>query len=246
MDRSLHRRRRSEAEAIKCATQMRGDVRWPDGHAIGRVVCASRILLGEVTLLLGIFAVVIALPLLWVLLTYNGLVRGRVRAQASFSQIDVQLKRRCDLIPNLVETVKGAMAHERQTLEAVTRARQAALAGLGALQMKPDDYVALRAVAQASQSIDRLLAGLRVTIENYPQLKTSTNVLALQEELSSTENRIAFARQAYNDSVMSYNTALAVFPSNLIAGLFRFTAMGLFEAAGDDRALPEVRLSAKD
>jgi len=202
--------------------------------------------LGEVTLLLGIFAVVIALPLLWVLLTYNGLVRGRVRAQASFSQIDVQLKRRCDLIPNLVETVKGAMAHERQTLEAVTRARQAALAGLGALQMKPDDYVALRAVAQASQSIDRLLAGLRVTIENYPQLKTSTNVLALQEELSSTENRIAFARQAYNDSVMSYNTALAVFPSNLIAGLFRFTAMGLFEASGDDRALPEVRLSAKD
>jgi LemA protein len=198
------------------------------------------------TLLLGIFAVVIALPLLWVLLTYNGLVRGRVRAQASFSQIDVQLKRRCDLIPNLVETVKGAMAHERQTLEAVTRARQAALAGLGALQMKPDDYVALRAVAQASQSIDRLLAGLRVTIENYPQLKTSTNVLALQEELSSTENRIAFARQAYNDSVMSYNTSLAVFPSNLIAGLFRFTAMGLFEAAGDDRALPEVRLSAKD
>jgi LemA protein len=198
------------------------------------------------TLLLGIFAVVIALPLLWVLLTYNGLVRGRVRAQASFSQIDVQLKRRCDLIPNLVETVKGAMAHERQTLEAVTRARQAALAGLGALQMKPDDYVALRAVAQASQSIDRLLAGLRVTIENYPQLKTSTNVLALQEELSSTENRIAFARQAYNDSVMSYNTSLAVFPSNLIAGLFRFTAMGLFEASGDDRALPEVRLSAKD
>jgi LemA protein len=198
------------------------------------------------TLLLGIFAVVIALPLLWVLLTYNGLVRGRVRAQASFSQIDVQLKRRCDLIPNLVETVKGAMAHERQTLEAVTRARQAALAGLGALQMKPDDYVALRAVAQASQSIDRLLAGLRVTIENYPQLKTSTNVLALQEELSSTENRIAFARQAYNDSVMSYNTSLAVFPSNLIASLFRFTAMGLFEAAGDDRALPEVRLSAKD
>jgi LemA protein len=197
-------------------------------------------------LLLGIFAVVIALPLLWVLLTYNGLVRGRVRAQASFSQIDVQLKRRCDLIPNLVETVKGAMAHERQTLEAVTRARQAALAGLGALQMKPDDYVALRAVAQASQSIDRLLAGLRVTIENYPQLKTSTNVLALQEELSSTENRIAFARQAYNDSVMSYNTSLAVFPSNLIAGLFRFTAMGLFEASGDDRALPEVRLSAKD
>jgi len=246
MDRSLHRRWRSEAKAIECSAQMRGDIRWSDGHAIARVVCSQRLFLIEMGLALGIIAVVVALPLLWVLLTYNGLVRGRVRAQASFSQIDVQLKRRCDLIPNLVETVKGAMAHERQTLEAVTRARQAALAGLGALQMKPDDYVALRTVAQASQSIDRLLAGLRVTIENYPQLKTSTNVLALQEELSSTENRIAFARQAYNDSVMSYNTALAVFPSNLIAGLFRFTAMGLFEAAGDDRALPEVRLSAND
>jgi len=192
---------------------------------------------------LGAIAIAVALPLVWVLMTYNGLVRGRVRAQAAFSQIDVQLKRRCDLIPNLVEAVKGAMAHERQTLEAVTRARQTALAGLGALQMKPGDFAALRTVAQASQSLDRLLAGLRISVENYPELKTSTNVLALQEELSSTENRIAFSRQAYNDSVMSYNTALSVFPSNLIARLCGFVAMGLFEAAVDDRAVPEVRLS---
>lgn len=193
--------------------------------------------------LVVVIAAVIALPLLWVLVTYNGLVRGRVRATAAFSQIDVQLKRRCDLIPNLVETVKGAMAHERQTLEAVTLARQSALAGLGALRMNPGDLAALRTVAQSSQSLDRLLAGLRISVENYPQLKTSTNVLSLQEELSSTENRIAFSRQAYNDSVMYYNTSLSVFPTNLIARLFRFEPMGLFEATSDDRAVPEVRLS---
>ncbi|MFM7479595.1 MAG: LemA family protein [Planctomycetota bacterium] len=194
-------------------------------------------------IVIGAAAVVLALPFIWVLMTYNGFVRRRVRAQAAFSQIDVQLKRRCDLVPNLVETVKGAMAHERQTLEAVTRARQAALAGLDALRMTPGDFAALRSVANASQSLDRLLAGLRISVENYPNLKTSTNVLALQEELSSTENRIAFSRQAYNDSVMSYNTALSVFPSNLLARLFGFAAMGLFEATANDRAVPEVRLS---
>ncbi len=194
-------------------------------------------------IVLGAIACAVAIPLVWVWMTYNGFVRGRVRAQAAFSQIDVQLKRRCDLIPNLVETVKGAMAHERQTLEAVTRARQTALAGLGALKMTPGDFAALRTVANASQSLDRLLAGLRVSVENYPDLKTSTNVLALQEELASTENRIAFSRQAYNDSVMSYNTSLSVFPSNVLARLFGFASMGLFEAGEGDRALPEVRLS---
>jgi len=200
-------------------------------------------ILRRMEIVFGAIAIAIVLPCIWVLVTYNGFVRGRVRAQAAFSQIDVQLKRRCDLIPNLVETIKGAMAHERQTLEAVTRARQAALAGLGALQMKPGDFAALRTVAQASQSLDQLLAGLRISVENYPDLKTSTNVLALQEELSSTENRIAFSRQAYNDSVMSYNTSLSVFPSNLFARFFAFQAMGLFEATADDRALPQVRLS---
>ncbi len=194
-------------------------------------------------IVLGAIACAVAIPLVWVWMTYNGFVRGRVRAQAAFSQIDVQLKRRCDLIPTLVETVKGAMAHERQTLEAVTRARQTALAGLGALKMTPGDFAALRTVANASQSLDRLLAGLRVSVENYPDLKTSTNVLALQEELASTENRIAFSRQAYNDSVMSYNTSLSVFPSNVLARLFGFASMGLFEAGEGDRALPEVRLS---
>ncbi len=109
--------------------------------------------------------------------------------------------------------------------------------------MNPGDLAALRTVAQSSQSLDRLLAGLRISVENYPQLKTSTNVLSLREELSSTENRIAFSRQAYNDSVMYYNTSLSVFPTNLIARLFRFEPMGLFEATSDDRAVPEVRLS---
>lgn len=197
---------------------------------------------GVIGPIIAVCIVAVLLPLTWLLVTYNGMVRGRVRAQASFSQIDVQLKRRCDLIPNLVEAVRGAMAHERGTLEAVTKARQLALDGLGALNAHPGDIAALRAVAQASGSLDRLLAGLRITMENYPQLKTSANVLALQEELSSTENRIAFARQAYNDSVMSYNTRIAVFPSNLVASLFRFVALGLFEAGDPDRAVPEVQL----
>ena len=186
-------------------------------------------------------AVVLFVPLIWGIVIYNGLVRGRVRAENGFSQIDVQLKRRCDLIPNLVEAVKGYMSHEQQTLEAVIAARNSAVAGLQSLGARPRDAMAIQTVAGASGQLDQLLMSLRVSIEKYPDLKASTNVLGLQEELASTENRIAFSRQAYNDAVMVFNTSIAVFPSNFVAALLGFSQLTLFEANATDRVLPEVR-----
>ena len=186
-------------------------------------------------------AVVLFVPLIWGIVIYNGLVRGRVRAENGFIQIDVQLKRRCDLIPNLVEAVKGYMSHERQTLEAVIAARNSAVAGLQSLGARPRDAMAIQTVAGASGQLDQLLMSLRVSIEKYPDLKASTNVLGLQEELASTENRIAFSRQAYNDAVMVFNTSIAVFPSNFVAALLGFSQLTLFEANATDRVLPEVR-----
>ena len=186
-------------------------------------------------------AVVLFVPLIWGIVIYNGLVRGRVRAENGFSQIDVQLKRRCDLIPNLVEAVKGYMSHERQTLEAVIAARNSAVAGLQSLGARPRDAMAIQTVAGASGQLDQLLMSLRVSIEKYPDLKASTNVLGLQEELASTENRIAFSRQAYNDAVMVFNTSIAVFPSNFVAALLGFSELTLFEANATDRVLPEVK-----
>lgn len=175
------------------------------------------------------------------IVVYNRLVRSRVRAHNGFSQIDVQLKRRCDLIPNLVESVKGYMTHERTTLESVIAARNATVAGLQSLVATPHDGAVIRALAGSSAMIDNLLMRLRVSMEAYPDLKASANVLGLQEELVSTENRIAFARQAYNDAVMTFNTNIAVFPSSVIASLGRFSPLTLFEATGSDRILPEVR-----
>ncbi len=184
--------------------------------------------------------VVVAVPVLWIVVTYNGLVTARVRAQNGFSQIDVQLKRRCDLVPNLVEAVRGYMVHERETIEGVTRARAAALSALKTLGGDPGNVAALHAAANASGMLDSLLARLTVSIEAYPELKAGQNMLALQEELVSTENRIAFARQAYNDAVMRLNTSISVFPSNLVARMFGFASMALFEADASARAVPNV------
>lgn len=186
---------------------------------------------------------VLAIPVLWLITTYNGLVTARVRAQNGFSQIDVQLKRRCDLVPNLVEAVRGYMTHERETLEGVTRARAAALSALKELGGNPGNVAALHAAANASGLLDSLLARLTVSIEAYPELKAGQNMLSLQEELVSTENRIAFARQAYNDAVMRLNTAISVFPSNVVARLFGFGPMALFEADASARAVPTVSFS---
>ncbi len=191
--------------------------------------------------LIAAIIVLLLIPTIWIIGCYNRLVRGRVRAANGFSQIDVQMKRRCDLIPNLVEAVKGYMSHERQTIESVIAARSTALAGLETLGAQPQNALAIQAVAGASSALDQLLMTLRVSIEKYPDLKASTNVIGLQEELVSTENRIAFSRQAYNDAVMSFNTEIAVFPANLVAMLFHFSALTLFEANAADRLLPEVK-----
>lgn len=160
---------------------------------------------------------------------YNRLVRLRQRSLNAFSQIDVQLKRRHDLIPNLVETVKGYLGHEKQTLEAVIAARQAAVAAERAVGGTPRDGAALAQLASAEQTLAGLLGQFRVLVESYPDLKADQQTLRLMEELSSAENRIAFARQGYNDSVMAYNAARQSFPAVLIAGSLGFVDASLFE-----------------
>ncbi len=179
--------------------------------------------------------------LLWVIVVYNGLRRAQVRAQNAFSQIDVQLKRRHELIPNLVETVKGYMAHERDTLEAVVKARSQAATALGAVESGAMGMAAMASLANASGALDGALNRLLGLVEAYPELKANVNALQLQEELASTENRIAFARQAFNDSVMRLNEAIVVFPSNMVASVFGISAMGLFEATDDERASVAVK-----
>jgi LemA protein len=159
------------------------------------------------------------LIVLFVIVTYNRLVRLRNRVEAAWSQIDVQLRRRHDLIPNLVETVKGYAAHERETLEAVTKARQQAVAAQGVEEQ-----------AQAENFLTQTLRQLFAVSEAYPDLKANENFRALQEELTGTESRIAFSRQFYNEQVLAYDNALETFPSNVIAGAFSFEAKVYFEA----------------
>ena len=178
---------------------------------------------------------------IWVIATYNSLRRAQVRAQNAFSQIDVQLKRRHDLIPNLVETLKGSMAHERETLEAVTRARAQAAAALGVVESGAMGVASMAALANASGALNGALSRLIGLVEAYPELKTNVNALQLQEELASTENRIAFARQAFNDSVMRLNEAIVVFPANLLANAFGIREMGLFEATESERYAVAVK-----
>lgn len=167
----------------------------------------------------------------WLISGYNGLVRLRNHLRNAWSQIDVQLKRRHDLIPNLVETVKGYAAHERETLQAVTQARQQAIhVGDSVLEK-----------ARAENMLSQTLRSLFAVSESYPDLKANRNFLALQEELTSTENKISFARQYYNDSAMRYNNMTEVFPSNLIAGSFGFERAEFFEVDTDaERAVPQV------
>jgi len=184
-----------------------------------------------VYIVIGIVALLIAL----FVLTFNGLVRLRNQVRNAWAQIDVQLKRRHDLIPNLVETVKGYMKHERETLESVTNARnlaqQAIGKGVGAQS---------KAEADLSGALSRLLA----VVENYPDLKANQNFLALQEELTSTENKISFSRQFYNDSVLGYNNKTQMFPSNMVANVTGFKAGEFFEVeVAAEREAPEVSFS---
>lgn len=166
-----------------------------------------------------IFVIVIAAIVFVVIGFYNSLVRARNEVKNAWSQIDVQLNRRHDLIPNLVETVKGYMTHERETLEAVTRARQQAVEVTGSLEDK----------ARVENALSQTLRSLFAVAEQYPDLKANQNFLALQEELTSTENRISFARQYYNDSVMRYNNRVETFPTNIIANMFNFKQSEFFE-----------------
>lgn len=178
-------------------------------------------------------AIVAAILLVLLLKTYNGLVRMRNTVRNGWSDIDVQLTRRHDLVPNLVESVKGYMAHERETLEEVTRARSQAMSAGGA-------DLATRAVTE--MALGSAVGNLLVKAERYPALKASQQFLLLQEQLTSTENRIAYARQHYNESVRQYNTSLAEFPRNLVAGLMGFTGSPLFAAEAGDRENVTVKV----
>ena len=179
---------------------------------------------------------------LWAVGIYNSLARGRVGVRGAWSDIDVQLKRRHDLIPNLVESVKGYKAHERSTLEAVINARAQCASALGATGGGTMMGAAtVGALANASGALDGALHRMIGLVERYPELKANQNALQLQEELASTENRIAFARQAYNDSVMRLNESIVVVPSSIIANFFSIEPMGLFEATAGERESVAVR-----
>lgn len=167
---------------------------------------------------------------------YNGLVRARNAWRNAFAQIDVQLQRRFDLIPNLVETAKGYLQHERQTLEAVIAARAAAVSGLAAAKASPGDASAMAGLANAEGALEGALGRLLAVAEAYPDLKANQNMMQLTEELTSTENKVAFARQAYNDAVMAYNNRREAFPGNLVAGMFGFAPASPLEIPAEQRA----------
>ena len=188
-----------------------------------------------------VLGIVVAVAV-WAIMIYNGLVALRNRFKNAFSQIDVQLKRRYDLIPNLVESVKGYMAHERGTLDAVVKARGAAVSAAQAAAAAPGDPNAMRGLAQAEGALGGALGRLLAVFEQYPDLKANQNVLGLQEELTSTENKVAFARQAFNDAVMEYNTKRESFPDNLFAGAFGFGAAELLQSteSAEERKAPKV------
>lgn len=216
------------------------------GVDVGLIPPAPPLLLADATVAAAVIAgatVAVVLPLLTVVLFYNRLTTLRLRVRNACSQIDVQLRRRYDLIPNLVNAVQGAMRHERQTLEEVVAARAAATQAANAAAAAPGAAVMMEALGRANVTLDRAVGRLLGLTEAYPDLKTSTNVLQLQEELVSTENRVAFARQAYNDGVMLYNTARQVFPQNLVASLFSFEEAALYLAEAEARAVPQVRLT---
>ena len=174
---------------------------------------------------------VLVVLILWFIGTYNGLVRARNEVKNAWAQIDVQLKRRHDLIPNLVETAKGYVKHERETLETIAKARAGAVAASGVAQ-----------VGQAESQLNTALRGFFAVAENYPDLKANANFLAVQEELSSTENKVGFARQFYNDSVLKLNTMIESIPSNIVAGMGGFQKAELFQIENAaEREVPKVQ-----
>ncbi|MBT8045513.1 MAG: LemA family protein [Verrucomicrobiae bacterium] len=189
-----------------------------------------------VLIILAVLVGLVVIVALWVMGAYNGLVKLRNRYRNAFAQIDVQLKRRHDLIPNLVETAKGFMKHERDTLEAVIQARN--MASSARQDANTEDAASMGALMAAEGGLGSALGRLFALSESYPDLKSNQNMMQLSEELTSTENKVAFSRQAYNDAVTEYNTKTEVFPSSVIAGMFNFGLATLFEVAEEKEREP--------
>ena len=191
-----------------------------------------------------VLLVILVVLALWAVGIYNGLVAGRNGYKNAFAQIDVQLTRRYDLIPNLVETAKGYMKHERETLEAVIQARNSAVSGLSAAKSNPGDAAAMQQLAGADNALTQTLGRLFALSEAYPDLKANQNMMQLSEELTSTENKVAFARQAYNDSVMSYNNRREMFPGSIFANMFAFLPAELLKIESEQkREVPKVQFT---
>jgi len=191
--------------------------------------------------LVWILLAVLVVLVLWFIAVYNGLVVARNRFKNAFSQIDVQLKRRYDLIPNLVETAKGYMKHEKDTLEAVVAMRNQAMAANQRASANPGDPAAMQALGSAESALTGALTRFMAVTEAYPDLKANQNMLQLQEELTSTENRVAFSRQAYNDSVTAYNNQREVFPTVIVANVAGFTSAELLQIESpQERQAPKV------
>jgi LemA protein len=187
-----------------------------------------------------IFLAIVAAIIFWVIGIYNRLINERNRVKNAFAQIDVQLTRRYDLIPNLVEVVKGYMKHERETLEAVIKARNAASSSLDAAKADPSNAEAMKSLGASEGALGSALGRLFALSESYPDLKANQNMMQLQEELASTENKVAFSRQAFNDSVLQYNNSAQNFPNNVIAGMFHFALASFLEIEA-----PEMREAVK-
>ena len=191
-----------------------------------------------------VFLAIVAAIVFWVIGMYNRLVNERNRVRNAFAQIDVQLTRRHDLIPNLVEAVKGYMKHERETLEAVIAARNNAVSSLDAAKADPANAEAIKKLGASEGALGSALGRLFALSEAYPDLKANQNMMQFQEELASTENKVAFARQAFNDTVLSYNNTVENFPNNIIAGSFRFEPASFLDIeAPEVREAPEVKFT---
>ncbi len=188
-----------------------------------------------------IFLGIIAAIVFWVIGIYNRLVNERNRVHNAFAQIDVQLTRRYDLIPNLVEAVKGYMKHERETLEAVIQARNSAVSNLDAAKADPSNAEAMKKLGASESALGSALGRLFALSEAYPDLKANQNMMQFQEELASTENKVAFSRQAFNDSVLGYNNSVENFPNNILAGFFSFKLASFLEIESEEkRKVPDI------
>ncbi len=188
-----------------------------------------------------IFLGILAAIVFWTIGIYNQLVNQRNRVRNAFAQIDVQLTRRYDLIPNLVEAVKGYMKHERETLEAVIKARNTAVSSLDAAKADPANADAMKKLGASEGALSGVLSRLFALSEAYPDLKANQNMMQFQEELASTENKVSFSRQAFNDSVMSYNNTAENFPNSVIAGMFSFALASFLEIESEEkRDVPEI------